>query len=253
MIDAPLGRFRLPERGWREARLVDIIGRTPTVKSFVLQPPQPMPFIAGQHAEVRLTAPDGYRAQRSYSISSAPEAPEAIELTIEQLDDGEVSPFLHEVAEIGDAIEIRGPLGGHFIWSVDEGGPILLIGAGSGVAPLMSMIRHRAAQGSAVPMLLLFSARSWDDLIFREELLALDARRDGFEAVFTLTREPARRPSDHSRRIDTAMIRDVLGRLGASPARVYVCGSNPFVETAAEGVLAAGVAPDIVRTERYGV
>ena len=131
---------------------------------------------------MRLTAPDGYQAERSYSIASAPEQTPAIELAIERLDDGEVSPFFHDVAEVGDAIELRGPIGGHFVWEANDGGPLLLLGGGSGVVPLMSMLRHRAAVGSRVPALLLFSSRTWEDVIFRDELLALDAKERRFPA-----------------------------------------------------------------------
>jgi ferredoxin-NADP reductase len=226
---------------------------TPRVKTFSFRPSMPFSFKAGQHAEVRLTAPDGYRAQRSYSISSAPENPGTIDLTIERLDDGEVSPFFHEVAEVGDEIELRGPLGGHFVWSVGDGGPLLLVGGGSGVAPLMSMLRHRAAQGSALPALLLFSARTREEIIFGDELLELNNRQDGFRVVFTLTRETAPRSGDYARRVDAAMMADILAMLPAAPKHVFVCGSNPFVEAAADGAIAAGIPPETIRTERYGI
>src|SRR4051794_24443386 len=147
---------------WQTATITKIEHRTPTVSSFWFKPEKPFGFVAGQHVDVRLTAPDGYRAQRSYSIGSAPEHNDLIELAIERLPRGEVSPFFHEVAEVGDDIELRGPLGGYFIWSVTDSGPLLLVGGASGVVPLLSMIRHRALQGSSVPTLLLFSARTWD-------------------------------------------------------------------------------------------
>lgn len=253
MTDAQSGRLSLPARLWQMATITGIARQTPRVLSFSLKPSRPFTFLPGQHAEVRLTAPDGYRAQRSYSISSAPETEETIELTIERLDDGEVSPFFHEVAAIGDEIELRGPLGGHFVWSVEDGGPLLLIGGGSGVAPLMSMIRHRAAARSSVPILLLFSARTWEDVIFRDELLALHERHTGFELVFALTREPARRDGDYSRRVDAAMMSGILALLPAPPKHAFICGSNPFVEAAAEGLIAAGIPAETIRTERYGV
>ena len=157
-----------------------------------------------------MSAPDGYQTQRSYSIASTPEQGDIIELAIERLDDGEVSAFFHDVATIGDEIEFRGPIGGHFIWTVEDGGPILLIGGGSGVVPLVSMIRHRAAQQSSAPVLLLYSARTWDELIFRDELLALKQEGNGFDLVLTLTRETAAHNADYTRRIDPAMIVDVL-------------------------------------------
>lgn len=241
-----------PAVRWQNAKIAKIVRQTPTVTSFLLTPSQIFSFRAGQHAEVRLTAPDGYSAQRSYSIASAPETPNRIELAIERLDDGEVSPFFHDVAQVGDAIELRGPIGGHFVWTVSEGGPVLLIGAGSGVAPLMSMIRHRAAQHSDVPMLLLLSARSREDVIYREELLALNAKNDGFKLVLTLTRETPHRDGDYNRRVDATMLREILAKLSAPLKRIYVCGSNPFVNVASEGAIQAGIAADKIRTERYG-
>jgi ferredoxin-NADP reductase len=237
---------------WQEATITAISTLTPRVKSFMLTPSAPFPFRAGQHVDVRLTAPDGYQAERSYSIASAPEAPEHIELAIERLDDGEVSPFFHDVAQVGDTIELRGPIGGHFVWEVKDGGPLLLLGGGSGVVPLTSMLRHRAARGSNVPVLLLFSARTFEDVIFRDELLALDAKGDGFQLALALTREPARRPGDFGRRVDAEMVAELIGRLPEPPRLVFVCGGNPFVEAASQGALSAGVVPAIIRTERYG-
>ncbi len=238
---------------WQRATITKILHRTSTVSSFWFKPEKPFAFIAGQHVDVRLTAPDGYSAQRSYSIASAPEHADSIELTIERLPTGEVSPFFHEVAEIGDEIELRGPLGGYFVWSTADGGPLLLVGGASGVVPLVAMIRHRALQGSMVPTLLLFSARSWDDVIFRDELLALHDQHNGFELVLTLTREPPRRPGDYGRRVGAAMMAELVLRLPALPANAFICGSNPFVEAAAQGLIDAGVATGMVRTERYGV
>ena len=202
--------------------------------------------------DVRLTAPDGYQAERSYSIASAPEEGATFELAIERLDDGEVSPFFHDVAEVGDKIELRGPIGGHFVWSVGEGGPILLIGGGSGLVPLMAMIRHRTARADATPMLLLLSGRTRDELLYRDELLAFDAKRDGFSLALALTREKAFRAGDYSRRVDTAMLAECLVKLPVPPRRVFVCGSNPFVEAATTAAIDAGVPATIIRTERYG-
>ena len=236
---------------WRQTPIVEIIKRTDRVTSFVFARAAPLAFQAGQHMDVRLTAPDGYQAERSYSIASAPEQPGRIELAIERLDDGEVSPFFHDVAAVGDEIELRGPIGGHFVWRAGDGGPVLLVGAGSGVAPLMSMIRHRAAAGSAAPMLLLLSARTWDEVIFRDELIGLEG--GGFQFVMALTREPVRRDTDFGRRIDAQMVGQLISRLPAPPRSVYVCGSNAFVNVAADGAVAAGVQPGIVKTERYGV
>ncbi len=237
---------------WGAATIAEIIPRTARVTSFLLAPETPFAFRAGQHVDVRLTAPDGYQARRSYSIASAPEAPDTIELAIERLENGEVSQFFHEVAAIGDAIELRGPIGGHFVWSVDDGGPLLLIGAGSGAAPLMAMIRHRTARGSLEPTLLILASRTWDDALFRDELIALHDRRDGFELMLTTSRDGPRRSGDHGRRIDAAMAAEALARLPRPPAHVFVCGSNAFVETATDALIAAGVAASIIRTERYG-
>jgi ferredoxin-NADP reductase len=243
---------REPKLHWQEATITAIAADTPRVKLFMLAPSAPFPFRAGQHVDVRLTAPDGYRAERSYSIASAPESPASIELAIERLDDGEVSPFFHDVAQVGDRIELRGPIGGHFVWEVDDGGPLLLLGGGSGVVPLMSMLRERAARGSRVPALLLFSARTLEDVIFRDELLALAARNDGFQLALTLTREQPRRPQDFARRVDAAMVAELVNRLPEPPCHVFVCGGNPFVEAASQGALRAGIDRSLIRTERYG-
>ncbi|RWN25824.1 FAD-binding oxidoreductase [Mesorhizobium sp.] len=238
---------------WQTVTITRIEKRTPRVTSFFLRPSRPFAYCAGQHVDVRLTAPDGYQARRSYSIASAPEAGETIELAIERLDDGEVSPFFHEVAAVGDEVELRGPLGGHFVWSDSDGGPLLLVGGGSGVVPLMAMIRHRAARKSAVPATLVFSARIWDEVIFRDELIDFHDRRDGFDLVLTLTREPARRPADYSRRIDVAMIEQSMVRLPTPSRFAFVCGSNAFVSAAAQALIDAGVPASLIRTERYGV
>ncbi|RWB57707.1 ferredoxin reductase [Mesorhizobium sp.] len=242
-----------PQSPWQTATISRIEKRTPRVTSFWFQPSRPFTHLAGQHVDVRLTAPEGYQARRSYSIASAPEAGAGIELAIERLDDGEVSPFFHDVAAVGDEIELRGPLGGHFIWEASDGGPVLLVGGGSGVVPLMAMVRHRASQKSAAPIALVFSARVWDEVVFRDELIRLDDRRDGFDLVLTLTREQARRPADYSRRVDAKMMAQAMERLPKAPRLAYVCGSNAFVSAAAEALIDAGVPAGIIRTERYGV
>lgn len=241
-----------PAIRWQKVTISKIEKRTPTVTSFFFTPAVPVSFRAGQHVEVRLTAPGGYRAQRAYSIASAPENPNSIELAIEKLATGEVSPFFHEVAQVGDEIELRAPIGGHFIWQVSDGGPILLAGAGSGVAPLMSMIRHHTNQRSDVPLLLLLSARLWEDVIFRDELLALDGKNAAFKLVLTITREQPKRQDDYGRRIDAPMMGEVLSRLQSPVKRAFVCGSNPFVTVASEALIGAGVEPGSIRTERYG-
>jgi ferredoxin-NADP reductase len=245
---------------WQKARITQITRHTSRVTSFFFSLESPFEFRAGQHVDVRLTAEDGYQAQRSYSIASAPEHSGAIELAIERLDDGEVSPYFHDVAAVGDEIELRGPIGGYFVWSTSDGGPVLLVGGGSGVVPLMCMLRHRAAQRSTAPVALLFSARTWDDLIFRNELLELREKDETFALAFALTRmEPTatlapacRLRGDYARRVDAQMMQDMLARLPAPPRQVFICGSNPFVEAAAQGAITAGTPASLIRTERYG-
>ena len=238
---------------WQPATITALARLTPRVMSFRLRPSQAFAYAAGQHVDVRLTAPDSYTAQRSYSIASAPTAGDDIELAIERLDDGEVSPFFHDVAAVGDEIEMKGPLGGHFVWPAEIPGPIALIGGGSGVVPLAAMIRHRAATGATLPVSLIYSAREWDEVIFRDELLAFDDKRDGFDLTLTLTRDKPRRAKDFGRRIDPDMLAGVLSRLPARPALAYVCGANLFVTAAADALIAAGIAAEWIRTERYGV
>ena len=249
-----------PRLLWQTATIRAIGIETARVKTFTLALARPFVFRAGQHVDVRLTAPDGYQAQRSYSIASAPAeggaAVGAIALTVEQLADGEVSPFFHQVAAVGDDIELRGPIGGHFVWSVEDGGPVLLLGGGSGVVPLASMLRHRAARaaasrGALEPMALVLSARTFDDVIYRDELLALDGR-DGFHCALALTRDRPRRAADHGRRIDAAMVGAAIATLGRPPALVFACGSNAFVNAASDAALAAGIPATRIRTERYG-
>jgi ferredoxin-NADP reductase len=239
---------------WQNAAIVEIVDRTPSIKSFFLRLSAPFGYVAGQHVDVRLTAPDGYVAMRSYSIASSPAPSEAatIELAIERLPDGEVSPFFHDVATIGDDIELRGPLGGHFIWPGSIDRPVLLIGAGSGVVPLMSMIRYRSASAQSVPTALLLSSRTRRDVLFGDELFAAEQSGSGFAFALTLTREAPARPSDFSRRIDSAMVAEVASRLPGAPGYVFICGSNAFVDTAADGAITAGLASTSIKTERYG-
>ena len=242
---------------WQKATIARIAPQAPRVRSFFLKLSEPFAYKAGQHVDVRLTAPDGYQARRGYSIASAPDngtgsGTSEIELCIEELEGGEVSPFFHEIAAVGDEIELRGPLGGHFIWTVEDGRPVLLIGGGSGIVPLMSIARHRAAMGSDTPMAMLYSTRTWNDVIFRDELLALHGKRDGFDFVLTLTRDVEKRDGFHARRVDSAMIMEAVEKLPAPPARIYICGSNAFVDAASDAAIAAGAKPETIRTERYG-
>jgi ferredoxin-NADP reductase len=202
---------------------------------------------AGQHVDVRLTAEDGYQAERSYSIASAPGEPVA--LTIERLDDGEVSPYLVDEAREGDGFEVRGPIGGYFVWEPGDPAPVLLVAGGSGVVPLMSMARTRSRAGETAPMRLLYSSRSLEDVIYRDELEALPG--NGFEVVHTLTREQPPGWSGYSRRIDPELLAEVAWPAGDEP-RVFVCGSTRFVDAAADGLVGLGYDPRWIRTERFG-
>jgi ferredoxin-NADP reductase len=238
---------------WQNGTVTRIVRRSPVVSSFFFRLPKFAPFVAGQHVSVRLTAPDGYRAQRSYSIASAPAETGHIELAIEKLENGEVSPFFHDVVEVGDEIELSEPIGGHFVWRPEDGGPVLLVGGGTGIVPFISMARQRALSGSRAPMLLVFSARTKDDLLFSDELGALRDRRDGFDVITTLTREAQPPRGVLKGRIDRRAIETALSRLPEKPRRVYICGSNPFVENAAQHAIDADVEPMTIATERYGV
>jgi ferredoxin-NADP reductase len=226
--------------------------QTPGITSFYIRPDRPFSWRAGQHVDIRLTAADGYRAIRSYSIASLPAASDELELAVERLADGEVSPWFHEVAQAGDVVEIKGPLGGHFVWEAEDGGPILLVGGGSGLVPLMAMARRGAEAAARVPMHLLLSARTPADVLYREELEALERQGASFGMTLALTRAPAWRPQDYSRRIDGEIVSSVLKRLPDWPKCVFVCGTNGFVNAAADGAQAAGVSAGIIRTERYG-
>jgi ferredoxin-NADP reductase len=234
---------------WQEARIERLLPRTPRVISVFLRTSLAA-HEAGQHVDVRLNAPDGYEAQRSYSIASAP-GDESLELAIERLEHGEVSPYFHEVAQPGDAIELRGPIGGHFIWRREDGGPLLLVGGGSGIVPLMAMLRHRANVAPDTMALLVYSARTSDELVYRDELLAEQARDKQFHLVLTTTREARHRPGDFERRLDRSLLRDILNTWRQTPRHVYVCGSNAFVE-AVTTHLVEEIPASSIRTERYG-
>jgi ferredoxin-NADP reductase len=243
-----------PNTGWQGAKVKSISVQTDRIKSFFLSVKTPFEFIGGQHVDVRLTAPDGYQAMRSYSIASSPLTPEIVEISVERLLNGEVSPFFHDEISVGDEIEIRGPLGGHFVWEPKDGGPLLLIGGGSGVAPLMSMIRRQKIVSDQVATTLLLSSRTWNEMLFREELLEIESLRQNFKLVVALTREPPRRPGDYPRRIDNAMMSEIFkSRFLSHPKQIFICGANSFVNTAAESLLFLGVNAKDIRTERYGV
>ena len=220
------------------------------MRSLVLDAPDWPGHLAGQHVDIRLTAEDGYQAQRSYSIASAPEDGR-LALTVERLGDGEVSPYLTDVLVAGDRLELRGPIGGYFVWDVDDGGPVLLVGGGSGVVPLMAMIRHRAAVGSGVPMRLLYSVKTLGDLIYRDELEELAGRVDGFEAFFTLTREQPEGWPGYTRRVDRELLAEIGWPATESPL-AYVCGPTGFVEAVASALVESGLPPSHVKTERFG-
>ncbi|WP_436286149.1 ferredoxin reductase [Rhizobium sp. LjRoot258] len=237
---------------WQTCTIAEIVQQTSTIKSFFLRLSEPFAYIAGQHVDVRLTAPDGYVAMRSYSIASAPSSANVIELAIERLADGEVSPFFHDIAAVGDEIELRGPLGGHFLWPERSTAPVLLIGAGSGVVPLMAMIRQRRALPQTVPTALLVSSRTHRDVLFADELFSLEMTDRTFKLALAITRETPSRVGDFARRIDSAMVTELIARLHHMPGHVFVCGSNPFVNIAADGALMAGLDASVVKTERYG-
>jgi ferredoxin-NADP reductase len=237
---AVLGRLT-----WRVATIAEIRPETPRVKTLVLDVAGWEGHRAGQHVDVRLTAEDGYQAQRSYSIASVPDAGR-LELAVELIEDGEVSPYLTEDAQPGDVFELRGPIGGYFVWDPDPGGPVLLVGGGSGIAPLMSMARQRAANGDEVATRLLYSARTWDDLIYRDEL---DRLGDGLDVAYTLTREQPESWTGYARRVD----RELLGEVTPPDlALAFVCGPTPFVESVASALVELGHDPLRVKTERFG-
>ncbi|TML33076.1 MAG: oxidoreductase [Actinobacteria bacterium] len=229
---------------WLAASVAGAVQETSRVRTLELDVPGWAGHRAGQHLDVRLTAEDGYQAQRSYSIGSAPG--DGVALTIERLDDGEVSPYLVDEAREGDQVEVRGPIGGYFVWDGDEPEPVLLVAGGSGVVPLMAMARHRARIGSETPMRLVYSSRTWGDVIYRDELEPL-----GLDVVHTLTREQPSGWTGYSRRIDTELLSEVAWPASDSP-RVYVCGSTRFVDAAADGLLELGYEADWIRTERFG-
>jgi ferredoxin-NADP reductase len=235
---------------WRLAEVVEVTPETPRTKSLVLEVPGWEGHRAGQHVDVRLTAEDGYQAQRSYSIASAPED-ERLTLTVDRLDDGEVSPYLTDVLMAGDKLEFRGPIGGYFVWEARDGGPLLLVAGGSGVVPLRAMIRHRAVVGSDVPTRLLYSSRSYEEIIYREELEELAARDGSLEVIHTLTRSRPKGWSGYDRRIDAEMLAEVVWSPDKSPL-AFVCGPTPLVEGVATALVGLGHDPARVKTERFG-
>jgi ferredoxin-NADP reductase len=235
---------------WQAGVVKAIARQTPRVKSLIVDIPGWRGHRAGQHVDIRLTAEDGYQAVRSYSISSPPEDQE-LEITVEELDDGEVSPYLVEEVRTGDRLELRGPIGGYFVWEAPIGGPLLLVAGGSGIAPLMAMLRHRVADGSSVPVKLLYSSRSSDHVIYRDELDRLFQEQNGIDVIHTYTRTQPTGWSGYSRRVDREMLTEVAWPPGERPL-IYVCGPTPFVETVAQCLVELGHAPARVKTERFG-
>jgi ferredoxin-NADP reductase len=239
---AVLGRL-----SWHVAEIAQVRPETGRVKTLALDVPGWTGHRAGQHVDVRLTADDGYQAQRSYSIASA-SAGARVDLTVERIEDGEVSPYLTGEAQIGDQFELRGPVGGYFVWDPDPGGPVLLVGGGSGVVPLMAMVRQRGVNGDAVPTRLLYSARSLEDVIYRDEL-GRYREHDGVEIFYVLTREQPPGWTGYSRRVDRHMLSEIAP---SHLSLAFVCGPTPFVEAVAEALVGLGHEPARIKTERFG-
>jgi ferredoxin-NADP reductase len=247
-----VAEIRTPRRKlvWRIGEVVETHPETPRAKSLLLEVAGWEGHKAGQHVDVRLTAEDGYQAQRSYSIASAPEDGQ-LGLVVERLEDGEVSPYLTDELRVGDKLELRGPIGGWFTWEVKEGGPLFLVGGGSGIAPLRAMIRHRAAAHSDASCRLLYSSRSREETIYAEELESLAAQNGALEVFHTLTRSQPAGWRGYSRRIDREMLEEVAPSPKQRPL-VFVCGPTPLVETVATVLVELGHDPTRVKTERFG-
>src|SRR5213594_1252318 len=235
---------------WQIATVKSLRNETPEVKTLTLALPDWTAHRPGQHYDVRLTAADGYSTQRSYSIGSEPERTGEIDITVERIADGEVSPYLDDTVVVGDRFEVRGPIGGYFVWDKAIGGPLLLVAGGSGVVPLMAMLRHRAAAGVKDPARLLYSARSHEQIIYGQELETL-TRKDGLAISYTLTRTQPADWKGYTRRIDDAMLKEVSAPLGRD-ALAYVCGPTALVEVAADGLERVGLPAERIRTERFG-
>jgi ferredoxin-NADP reductase len=245
-----VARAALPGRlTWQLGRVVETIDETARTRSIVLDLPEWAGHRAGQHVDVRLTAEDGYQAQRSYSIASAPDD-DRLTLTVERLEDGEVSPYLTDVLEPGDELELRGPIGGYFVWEATTPGPLLLLAGGSGIVPLRAILGHWAAAGRPVAVRVLYSARSLDEVIYREELLRL-ADEEGADVQFALTREWPASWRGHRGRIDGELLAALAWAPGERP-QIFVCGPTGFVEAASSALVQSGQRADGIRTERFG-
>jgi ferredoxin-NADP reductase len=232
-----------PRVAWRPATVQDVVRETPSASTLVLDVPGWPGHRAGQHVDVRLTADDGYQAQRSYSIATAPEDGSPA-ITVERLDDGEVSPYLVDEARPGDELEIRGPVGGWFVWDARDGGPLMLVAGGSGLVPLMSMLRHRARSGSDADARLLLSARRPEDVLYADELETVDV-------ALTYTRAAPAGWTGYARRVDRGMLAEVVFPPDRRP-RIFVCGATGFVEGVAADLVALGHHADLIKTERFG-
>jgi len=241
-----------PTLNWQIASVTNIKPETTQVKSFTLTLPSWMRHRAGQHYDIRLSAEDGYQTQRSYSIASEPEREGEIDITVERLNDGEVSTYLHDVLVPGDLVEVRGPIGGYFVW---EAGllpaPLLLIAGGSGVVPLMSMLRHRAVARAKNATTMLYSSRNFEDIIYYSELEKLQSANNGLRVFHTLTRSQPAGWKGYARRIDETMLREVAGPLGTA-VQVFICGPTLMVESAANALVKLGIDSNQIRTERFG-
>ena len=248
---------RLAPTPWQTATVARVVVETYRAKTFTLRLAEPRPFRAGQHYDVRLTAPDGYQAQRSYSVASPPSDGDCIDLTVELIPDGEVSPYFHEVVQPGDELEVRGPIGGPFTWGPELSGPLLLLAGGSGIVPIRSILAHRETETPALPALLLYSARSLEDIIYRKWLDNTAERCPTASVQYALTRRQPQGWTGYGRRLDAAMLRDCiagLARLGDENATplCYACGPTGFVEAAADALLEVGIPEAAIRTERFG-
>lgn len=243
-----MARAALPGRlTWQLTRVVEVRPETGTAKTILLDAPDWAGHRAGQHVDVRLTAEDGYQAQRSYSIAAAPED-DHLALTVEEIDDGEVSPYLTEELRVGDELELRGPIGGWFVWDGTEAGPLLLFGGGSGVVPLRAMLRHRAATSNPTPARLVYSARSLDDVIYRDEL---ERSEPGVEVELALTRSWPEDWTGHRGRVDDTLLDTVAWPPSEAPA-TYICGPTGFVEAISRQMIERGHDPGRIKTERFG-
>ena len=235
---------------WQFAQVRDVVVETRRVKSLMLQAASWPGHLPGQHVDIRLTAEDGYQAQRSYSIASPPED-ELLALTVERVKDGEVSPYLLDELRVGDQLELRGPIGGYFVWTGAARGPVYLLAGGTGITPLMSMLRHRDRLPSRPPALLIYSARSWEDIVYRDELEAMLRRDSSFRLVYALTRQQPKDWTGHRGRINKGLLSANWFPPANNPT-IYICGPTAFVETAASLLVELGFDPLSIKTERFG-